>query len=129
MFDKEAVRKSSFLPRRVYLAVGRDTPEASGFISIRDNGATGSSHKRFNPATRTVPVASENISEEKAVSKAGELIEEHKGVSSEDYELSGVIDYTEFGKWRMIFDVNGEDSAVKVDIDRAGNLADSNNLK
>lgn len=74
-------------------------------------------------------MAKENISEEKAVSKAGELIEEYKGVSSEDYELSGVIDYTEFGKWRMIFDVNGEDSAVKVDIDRAGNLADSNNLK
>jgi hypothetical protein len=29
----------------------------------------------------------------------------------------------------MIFDIDGEDSAVKVDIDRAGNLADSNNLK
>lgn len=71
----------------------------------------------------------EKISEEEAVSKAEELLEKHKDVSSEDYELSGVIDYTEFGKWRMIFDIDGEDSAVKVDVDRAGNLADSNNLK
>jgi hypothetical protein len=45
------------------------------------------------------------------------------------YELSGVIDYTEFGKWRMIFSIEDESSAVKIDIDRAGNLADSNNLK
>ena len=72
---------------------------------------------------------SENISEEEAVSRAEELLEEHKEVSSGDYELSGVIDYTKFGKWRMIFEVDGEDSAVKIDIDRAGNLADSNNLK
>jgi hypothetical protein len=74
-------------------------------------------------------VDSEKISEEEAVEKAEELLEEHKGVSSEEYELSGVIDYTEFGKWRMIFDIDGEDSAVKVDIDRAGGLAGSNNLK
>ena len=74
-------------------------------------------------------MANEKVSEEEAVSKAEELLEEHKGVSPEEYELSGVIDYTEFGKWRMIFEVDGEDSAVKVDIDRAGNLADSNNLK
>lgn len=87
-----------------------------------------SSHKRFNSAPQTLRVA-RNISEEEAVSKAEELIEEHKTVSSGDYELSGVIDYTEFGKWRMIFDVDGEDSTVKVDIDRAGNLADSNNLE
>lgn|GEM_PF-5761735 len=72
---------------------------------------------------------SENISEEEAVSRAEELLEEHKEVSSGNYELSGVIDYTKFGKWRMIFEVDDEDSAVKIDIDRAGNLADSNNLK
>jgi hypothetical protein len=71
----------------------------------------------------------DQMDEEKAVSKAEDLIEEHKGVSSEEYELSGVIDYTKFGKWRMIFDVDGEDSSVKVDIDRSGSLADSNNLK
>ena len=76
-----------------------------------------------------MPVANERVSEEEAVSRAEDLLEEHKGVSSEDYELSGVIDYTEFGKWRMIFDIDGEDSAVKVDIDRAGELADSDNLK
>lgn len=87
-----------------------------------------SSHKRFNSAPRTLCVP-KNISEDEAVSKAEELIEEHKTVSSGDYELSGVIDYTEFGKWRMIFDVDGEDSSVKIDIDRAGNLADSNNLE
>jgi hypothetical protein len=69
------------------------------------------------------------MDEEKAVSKAEDLIEEHKDVSSEEYELSGVIDYTKFGKWRMIFDVDGEDSSVKVDIDRSGSLADSSNLK
>jgi len=74
-------------------------------------------------------VDSENISEEEAVSRAEELLEEHKEVSSGNYELSGVIDYTKFGKWRMIFEVDDEDSAVKIDIDRAGNLADSNNLK
>jgi len=74
-------------------------------------------------------VDSENISEGEAVSRAEELLEEHKDVSSEDYDLSGVIDYTEFGKWRMIFGVDGEDSAVKIDIDRAGNLTDSNNLE
>lgn len=73
-------------------------------------------------------MANENLSEEEAVSEAEALVEEHKGVSSEEYELSGVIDYTAFGKWRMIFDVDGEDSAVKVDIDRAGELADSDNL-
>jgi hypothetical protein len=71
----------------------------------------------------------DQMDEEKAVSKAEDLIEEHKGVSEEEYELSGVIDYTKFGKWRMIFDVDGEDSSVKVDIDRSGSLADSNNLK
>jgi hypothetical protein len=74
-------------------------------------------------------VANGKVSEEEAVAKAEELLEEHKGVPSEEYELSGVIDYTEFGKWRMIFDIDGEDSAVKVDIDRAGGLAGSNNLK
>jgi hypothetical protein len=74
-------------------------------------------------------VTSTEISEEDAVAEAEGLLKEHKDVSDEDYELSGVIDYTEFGKWRMIFDVDGEDSSVKIDIDRAGNLADSNNLE
>jgi len=69
------------------------------------------------------------MSEEDAVSKAEDVLEEHKDVSDDEYELSGVIDYTKFGKWRVIFDVDGENSAVKVDVDRAGNLADSSNLK
>jgi len=74
-------------------------------------------------------VAKEEISEEEAVSEAAKLVEEHKEVSSDGYELSGVIDYTEFGKWRVMFDVDGEDSAVKVDIDRVGEPVDSNNLR
>jgi hypothetical protein len=74
-------------------------------------------------------VTSQGISEDDAVSKAEDLLEEHKNVSAEEYEMSGVIDYTKFGKWRMIFSIEGEGSAVKIDIDRAGNLADSNNLK
>lgn len=69
------------------------------------------------------------MSEEDAVSKAEEILGEHKEVSDDDYELSGVIDYTKFGKWRVIFDVDGEGSPVKIDVDRAGNLADSSNLK
>lgn len=83
-------------------------------------------HKRFNAGTRSIDVT--DISEEDAVSKAEEILEEHKGVSDGEYELSGVIDYTEFGKWRMIFNVDGEGSAVKIDVDRAGNLSDSDNL-
>jgi hypothetical protein len=74
-------------------------------------------------------VTDKEVDEEEAVSKAEELVEKHKGVSAQDYELSGVMDYTKFGKWRMIFDVDGEGSAVKVDIDRSGNLTESNNLK
>lgn len=69
------------------------------------------------------------ISEEEAVSNAEDVLKENKDVSEEDYELSGVIDYTKFGKWRMIFDVDTENSAVKIDIDRAGELADSHNLR
>jgi len=69
------------------------------------------------------------ISKEKGVSKAKEILKENKEISEEEYELSGVIDYTKFGKWRVIFDVDGENSAVKIDIDRAGNLSDSHNLR
>jgi len=71
----------------------------------------------------------QEISEDDAVSEAEDLLEEHKDVSAEEYELSGVIDYTKFGKWRVIFSIEDADSAVKIDIDRAGNLADSNNLR
>ena len=87
------------------------------------------SHKGFNPGLRMYTVTSPEISEEDAVAEAEELLKEHKDVSDEEYELSGVIDYTKFGKWRMIFSLDGESSAVKIDIDRAGNLADSDNLK
>ncbi len=73
-------------------------------------------------------MTSTEISEEDAVAEAEGLLKEHKDVSDEDYELSGVIDYTKFGKWRMIFSLDGESSAVKIDIDRAGDLADSSNL-
>ena len=73
-------------------------------------------------------MTSTEISEEDAVAEAEGLLKEHKDVSDEDYELSGVIDYTKFGKCRMIFSLDGESSAVKIDIDRAGDLADSSNL-
>ena len=74
-------------------------------------------------------MTSRDISEEEAVSAAEEILKEHRDISEEGYELSGVIDYTKFGKWRMIFDLDGEGSAVKIDIDRSGSLTDSNNLR
>jgi hypothetical protein len=74
-------------------------------------------------------VASQEISEEDAVSKVKIFSRNIRMFQPRVYELSGVIDYTEFGKWRMIFSIEDESSAVKIDIDRAGNLADSNNLK
>lgn len=75
-------------------------------------------------------MANEKVTEEEAVSEAREILETHKAVSEEDYEVSGVLDYTKFGKWRVIFDVEGENGAVKIDVDeRSGDLIESNNLK
>jgi len=74
-------------------------------------------------------MTSRELSEEDAVSVAEDILKEHRDVSDGEYDLSGVIDYTKFGKWRMIFNLDNENSAVKIDIDRSGSLADSDNLK
>jgi len=60
------------------------------------------------------------LSESEAIIKAGEYIEAYRAVSKEDYKITDT--YNADGRWRLRFDVDGEQVTVRLD-DETGNLA------